>query len=166
MQLVPPHPEAWDNHYSRFYNWGEPLQTEFTKEQRRLREQLEFLMRSLIATRMALKEHNMGILTKSKTKGTKNNGLALLSAFPPEKTNAMIMAVVNGGHNISFSQTRAGNALVVAVYDGKDNDKVYPETVEDLEEVFQTIMDAYDASYEAPPPPSPVRRTAKSKGTG
>jgi hypothetical protein len=99
----------------------------------------------------------MGLFDKGKkTKGA-NTAIALLSAYDDTKLIAAVMTVVNAGHVIQFSGTRAGNALVVGIYDGKENSKAYPETVEDLDAVIETIMEEYGASYEEAPTPPPAK---------
>lgn len=107
----------------------------------------------------------MGAFTRTKSKSKGNNGVALLMAVDKGKLNAAMLAVINGGHVIQFGQTKAGNALVIGVYDGKENDKVYPETIEELDDTLDVLLDAYDASYQPPPKSKVVKSKAQEDET-
>lgn len=96
---------------------------------------------------------DMGILTKGKSKASSGTALAILARIDPGKLHAAFVACVSNGHVMQIGATKKGNALIIGVYDGTENDKVYPESIEELDDTLDTILSAYGVDYDTPPPP-------------
>jgi hypothetical protein len=104
----------------------------------------------------------MGIFDKAGSKASKQNWLLLLTDMDSDKAMAAIIGVVQAGHTLSFARTKQGNAVVISIYDGKENSKAYPETPQDLDEVLETIANEYGVRIEAPAP-LPVTSVVRSR---
>lgn len=100
---------------------------------------------------------------KSNARANPEALVRLITAVPAEKIVAAIIAAMHAGDVISFSRTRKANAVMLGVYDGKDNDRVYPETVEELNDALDIVLEAYGAEYHegdtTAPPPSKRKRS-------
>jgi hypothetical protein len=109
---------------------------------------------------------HVGILSGKRSKTGLEAPTQILAGIDVGLLLAAISGCAKAGHVISFSGTKRGNALVIGVYDGKDNDKVYPETIAEAEEVLLTILEAYDIVYtpdQSPPPSSEPLTPARAR---
>lgn len=129
----------------------------YEMERRTLRKRISDLSAMLPNIDIAERQAYMGILSnRNNGSGTSDNWLVLMNEIEPTRFIKVLTGVVRAGHNLTISRTKKGNALVVALYDGESNDKLYPETSQELLEIIETLEDAY-----APAPPPP--RTDKAR---
>jgi hypothetical protein len=97
-----------------------------------------------------IKVNDMGMFDRGNGKASRTQYLELLQGMDMALFFSVIRGVVAEGHNFSVSRTKQGGALVISVYDGKENQKAYPENSQELNEVLETIAEYYHVTL----PPS------------
>lgn len=83
----------------------------------------------------------MAILKKVSSKAS-NEWKALIEGNAEDLINAILL-VLSKGDMITFARTRDGKAVLVSLYNGKENEKVYIGDDTEAKELFNAIEDVY-----------------------
>lgn len=83
----------------------------------------------------------MAILKKVSSKAS-NEWKALIEGNAEDLINAILL-VLSKGDMITFARTRDGKAVLVSLYNGKENEKVYIGDDTEAKELFSAIEDVY-----------------------
>lgn len=83
----------------------------------------------------------MAILKKVSTKAS-NEWKSLIEGNAEDLINAILL-VLSKGDMITFARTRDGKAVLVSLYNGKENEKVYISDDTEAKELFNAIEDVY-----------------------
>lgn len=134
------------------HNWSDDEYAAYYRKQRHLRTQIEVTLCALAALRRAQEQLRMGAFSGKNNNKAKSVAFAgLLTTMDQGRFIAAVIGTLQAGHVISISRTKAGDKLVLSVYDGKDNDKVYPETPDEVSDAIDALCDAYGVEYATPP---------------
>lgn len=82
----------------------------------------------------------MAIFKKATRLGDAEPALELMRSVEPELVLEAILAAMDMGYVLSFGRTRAGDAVAISIYDGKDNEREYPRDTEELRETLKIII--------------------------
>lgn len=102
------------------------------------------LRATLVHTLATLKGVNMAIL-KGRPAKTSDEYVTIIETHTAEIINVIKLCAANGVL-VTFGRTKSGNALLVSLYDGEDNEKIYITNEQEFAEFYDALLDTFETS--------------------